>query len=377
MFSAIARWPIPVALAACVLGCAAPAEVPEPGAVLLRVKLKPGSPLPDELRVFVYDDTGALWRDVRVPERGPLPSKNSGQLGTILIQPGTTVGGIRVHLRGTMAGIRVLDGLLRIAKQDRPRGSFDVTLEDAEPSDADGDGVPDDIDDCPAIANAAQGGCPGGGGDAGTPSDASDDAGDDAGGTVVDAPVDTEIDARTTDAVTGTDAITGTDAGTDVGIGADAGPTCAFAGGCNLPRGAGCTNDEQCASSFCVDKVCCADACVGKCRACNQPGNDGICVGYAPMIDPERECASGMTCNGAGACGAASSTGNKTNGEICAAASECGSRFCKDGVCCNSACNKGCESCSTGTCTPVTRNQDAPECVAPMRCNPSGKCVGT
>jgi hypothetical protein len=270
-----------------------------------------------------------------------------------------------------MAGIRVLDGLLRIAKQDRARGSFDVILEDAEPADADTDGVPDDIDDCAAIANAAQGGCPGGGEDAGASPDAAPDAGDDAG-MVVDAAVDTAIDTQV-DAGTGADA----GVGADVGTGTDAGPTCAFAGGCNLPRGAGCTNDEQCASSFCVDRVCCADACAGKCRACNQPGNDGVCIGYAPMTDPEVECASGMTCNGAGACGAASSTGNKTNGEICSAASECGSRFCKDGVCCNSACNKGCESCSTGTCTSVTRNQDAPECVAPMRCNPSGKCVGT
>lgn len=356
MFSAAARLAIPLALAACVLGCGAPAEVPEPGAVLLRVKLKPGAPVPDELRVSVYDDSGALWRDVRVPEQGPLPTKSSGQLGTILIQPGTTVGDVRVHLRGTMAGARVLDGLARIAKHDRARGSFDVILEAAELADADADGVPDEIDDCAAIANAEQGGCPGGGEDAGAPPDAAPDAGDDAGGTVVDAAIDTEVDA---------------------GTGADAGPTCAFPGGCNLPRGVGCTNDEQCTSSFCVDRVCCADACAGRCRACNQPGNDGVCLGYASMTDPELECAGEMTCNGAGACGSASSTGNKANGEICSAASECGSRFCKDGVCCNSACTSACESCSTGTCTTVTRQQDAPECVAPMRCNPSGKCVGT
>src|SRR5687768_12688289 len=160
MLPAAARLSIPVAFAACLLGCGAPAEVPEPGAVLLRVKLKPGAPVPDELRVSVYDDSGALWRDVRVPEQGPLPTKNSGQLGTILIQPGMAVGDVRVHLRGTMAGTRVLDGVLRIAKRDRPRGSFDVTLDGAEPADTDADGVPDEIDDCVAIANAAQGGCP-------------------------------------------------------------------------------------------------------------------------------------------------------------------------------------------------------------------------
>jgi len=359
-------------LAAWMLGCGASAEVPEPGAVLLRVKVKTGGPVPDELRVWVYDDSGALWRDVRVPEQGSLPSKGSGQLGTILIQPGATVGAMRVHLRATMAGTRVLDGLLRIAKHDRARGSFDVTLDAADLADADGDDVPDEIDDCAAIANPAQGGCPGGGQDedAATSPDGAVDGGADAGGMVVDAAVDPAIDAEI-------DARTGTDTGTAIDVGTDAGPLCAFAGGCNLPRGAVCANDEQCASTFCVDKVCCADACAGKCRSCNQPGNDGVCLGYPAMTDPERECASGTTCNGAGVCGAASSTGNKTNGEICSAASECGSRFCKDGVCCNSACTGACESCSTGTCTPVTRKDDAPECVAPMRCNPSGKCVGT
>jgi hypothetical protein len=372
MYSAAARTSMALALAAWAAGCGAPAEVPEPGAVLLRVKVKPGAPLPDELRVSVYDDSGALWRDVRFPEQGSLSPKGSGQLGTILIQPGTTLGALRVHLRGWTAGTRVLDGLLRIANKDRARGSFDVMLDDAEPADADADGVPDEIDDCAAIANAAQGGCPGSGEDAGTSRDAASDvvidAGDDAAGMVIDAAVD---------AGTGADASNGADAGTGADAGNDAGPACGFAGGCNLPRGATCSNDEQCASSFCVDRVCCADACAGKCRACNQPGNDGVCLGYAAMTDPELECASGMTCNGAGACGAASTPGNKARGEICSAASECGSGFCKDGVCCNSACNKACESCSTGTCTTVTRNQDAPECLAPLHCNPSGKCVGS
>jgi hypothetical protein len=355
-----ARSSIALALAAWAVGCGAPAEVPEPGAVLLRVKLPKGVPAPDELRVSVYDDSGALWRDVRVPEQGPLPSKGSGQLGTILIQPGTAVGALRVHLRGMMAGTRVLDGLLRIAKHDRPRGSFDVTLDAEEPEDTDTDGVPDEIDDCEAIANPAQGGCPGGNGDAGTLPDAAPDVGEDAGSLVVDAAVDAAVD---------TEVDAATDAGTDTG------PPCGFAGGCDLPRGAVCTSEEQCASGFCVDGVCCADACAGKCRACNQPGNDGVCLGYPAATDPERECASGMTCNGAGACGSVSPPGNKLNGEICSAASECGSRFCKDGVCCNNACTNVCESCATGTCSAVTRKEDAPECVAPMRCNPSGKCV--
>ena len=65
----------------------------------------------------------------------------------------------------------------------------------------------------------------------------------------------------------------------------------------------------------------------------------------------------------------------KTQGMPCGAAGECGSGFCKDGVCCNSACTDACNSCSTGKCTEVKNAPDDPECTAPMTCNSRGKCV--
>ena len=62
---------VAIAVAALAGGCRSGGTVPEPGAILLRVDLAAGAPTPDELRVYVYDDTGILWSDVREPAQGP------------------------------------------------------------------------------------------------------------------------------------------------------------------------------------------------------------------------------------------------------------------------------------------------------------------
>jgi hypothetical protein len=65
-------------------------------------------------------------------------------------------------------------------------------------------------------------------------------------------------------------------------------------------------------------------------------------------------------------------------GVSCTAASECGTGFCKDGVCCNNACNQPCNSCApSGMCTSIKSGTDDPECIAPMSCNSKGKCVAS
>jgi hypothetical protein len=86
-----------LALAA-TLGCRGSTEGPEAGAILLRAHLAPGAPMPDELRLFVYDDTGILWQDARTPSEGPLVAESATLLGTILIKPGTTVGDLRIDV---------------------------------------------------------------------------------------------------------------------------------------------------------------------------------------------------------------------------------------------------------------------------------------
>jgi hypothetical protein len=337
-----------IAISAAALGCRAATSVPEPGAVLLRLTAPVGTPEPDELRVWVYQDGGPLWSDVRVPEAGALRPEAADRLGTILIQPGDARGALRAHVRGLAAGARVSDAVLVIPATDRARGTFDLPLDVAVPADGDGDDVPDAIDDCPAMADPAQSGCP----DAG----ATDDGG-------ADGPADGGEDAAS-------DGLESGDAG-----GGDAPPGCDATGACDRPLGAVCSANPECASGYCVDGVCCANACVGPCRSCNQPNLNGTCQGYAAATDPEFECAAGTTCNGAGACGPASPPDNKANGTICGAASECASGFCKDGVCCNSACTSACQTCSTGTCKSVTRTADPPECGYPMTCNSGGRCT--
>lgn len=367
-------------------GCHETTQVPEAGAVLLRVQLAAGAPMPDELRAFVYDDGGALWSDVRVPQQGALVPEGAQRLGTLLIQPGASQGTLRIEIRGLSGGARVVGGVLTIAEAMRGQGTFDVTLDAASRADADDDGVPDVIDDCPPVANPAQQGCPhggagsDGGADAAAGSGGAGGGGSGGGGGGVggeggngDAAADAPFDGGAA-GVDASDGGAGMDVAPDLG-GGDA-SSCGVAGGCNKPLGAACSAPEACASGFCADGVCCANACTGPCRSCNQPNTDGVCRGYPAMTDPDFECTSGgMTCNGAGACGPSAPPGNKPNGNLCGGASECASGFCKDGVCCNAACNSPCQSCGTGTCQPVKRAVDAPECVAPMSCNATGKCV--
>ncbi|HXU65320.1 MAG TPA: hypothetical protein VN962_26655, partial [Polyangia bacterium] len=54
------------------LGCRSSTQTPEPGALLLQVDLAAGAPVPDELRLWAYDDTGVLWSNARFPAEGPL-----------------------------------------------------------------------------------------------------------------------------------------------------------------------------------------------------------------------------------------------------------------------------------------------------------------
>jgi hypothetical protein len=320
-------------LAGALAGCGKETKL-ESGAVLLELSLADGVTTPDELRLSVYDDTGTLWKDMRVPGSGALVPESATRLGTVLIQPGASQGRLRVHARAFSASARVADGLLAI--EGGRRGTFGVQLAATIPLDGDGDDVPDTIDDCPETANPGQGGCPGGN-DAG----GGDDGGD------VDGPTD--------------------GGGMDVF-------DCDAAGACDRATGTQCTDGAQCRSSFCVDGVCCANACLGPCRSCNQPNNDGMCQPYAQGSDPTGECASGMTCNGAGACGSPVG-GLKPNGQLCAGGNECTSGFCVDGVCCNNACDGQCRTCETGTCANVARKPDPPQCYGTMTCNAAAKCV--
>src|SRR5204862_8027982 len=135
----------------------------ESGAVLLDLSIASSVTTPDELRIWVYDDSGALWNDVRVPDAGALAPESATHLGTVLIQPGAAQGALRIHVRRLAAEARGADGMLSLPVGIR--GEVALMLDGAVPADGDGDDIPDAIDDCPAIANADQHGCPGGGDD--------------------------------------------------------------------------------------------------------------------------------------------------------------------------------------------------------------------
>jgi len=351
--------------------CRGSKEEVEAGAVLLRFELGDGVPAPDELRVFVSDDAGPIWDDVRVPAQGSLPPPQGRILGTYLIQPGTTNGDLAIDVRGLAAGTLVAEGTMLIAPAERSRGMFDLVLGPVVVTDASSD------------AGAASDGLTSdtgpSGGDAATMDAARDavedvgpkqDAPKEAGLPPADAAVDLAGDGPV-DALP--DVVAPMDTSPPPDAAPEAPPACAFAGGCDLPLGATCGNNAQCRSLACVDGVCCDNACNGVCRACNLAGHVGTCYNRPAGTDPDGDCkAFGLSCGGNGAC---VWNGAKGLGDACVQAGECSSGSCKDGVCCNTACNGPCESCMGGTCRPVTKGLDAPECVAPMHCNATSRCV--
>lgn len=79
---------------------------------------------------------------------------------------------------------------------------------------------------------------------------------------------------------------------------------CAPSGVCELRRanGSSCATDEECDSRFCVDRLCCSDACEGTCESCRVPGTVGTCTIVPAMTDPDGECGPFGFCDGVGAC---------------------------------------------------------------------------
>ncbi|HEX2656852.1 MAG TPA: hypothetical protein VHU40_01215 [Polyangia bacterium] len=361
------------------LACKSPGTVPEPGAALVRVTTSASAPQPDELRAWVYDDGGRIWDSVRIPETGALAVTGRADLGTVLIQPGSTArGALRMHVRAFAAGVRVLDGVLSMAEGGRDQKTFDLVLNAAVPVEDDGDDVPDAIDDCLGVPNPLQGGC------AAVPTmDASADAEMDA---TVDAKVDATPDATpdttvdaTVDATTDTtatpDATTPDVAGPDVNT-SDAGGPDVTAPDLGAPKATGvtCGNSAECATGFCVDGVCCASGCSNRCHSCNQAGKLGSCQAVPLGTDPAKECGTGMVCNGAEGC-MVTPPPLKQLGAGCSAGVECSSGFCADKVCCDTACNGACQNCAGGSCQPVKRMDDVPECSGTRTCNTKGMCV--
>lgn len=149
---------------------------------------------------------------------------------------------------------------------------------------------------------------------------------------------------------------------------ADAGVACTDGlcdgkGVCSRKLGSACVGKEDCPSGFCVDGVCCSEACTGECKACNVAGAKGFCTNipflkedtsYENAEGTKVDCTTavgGARCNGAGKClktqgtacdsddkcmGGKCSGGSKclgAPGELCSAVGDCVSNQCAAGEC--------------------------------------------
>jgi thrombospondin type 3 repeat protein len=147
-------------LAGSLAGCAEPQAT-----ILVDVALADGPP-PTALAVSVYDQHSA--RLLRQAVRAALP-------GTMVIVAGSVAGPLRIVVEGEGGAVSSLGGV-RVSPLARTRVRAEVRLSTTT-SDRDGDGVPDELDNCPDVANVDQADSQGGGiGDA-CPPDSLEDGG--------------------------------------------------------------------------------------------------------------------------------------------------------------------------------------------------------
>jgi hypothetical protein len=138
-------------------------------------------------------------------------------------------------------------------------------------------------------------------------------------------------------------------------------------GTCTARREPGehCGADNQCATAYCVDAVCCLQAAcdaVGDCSICNAPGLEGDCS----MAPDEWGCDDGLFCTGADHCESGHCTGH--SGDPCAQLQGSNDASCGDG--CDDS-NDSCGGPETGT-----GCNDGKYCTVVDSCA-NGTCVGT
>jgi hypothetical protein len=379
-----------------------------PTSLLLTVMNGGDAPAASAVRVRVLDGRGEAHDLASFPAPA---NPAGGKLGTVVVYPGASGSlALRLLAQGTAQDQVVSEGTAKVTLRAGRQTTAAITLKGpSRGPDGDGDGVPDDIDNCPLEPNPQQ---------------------------------------RDSDGDGQPDGCGGADAGAGDG-GADAG---------GPPVGAACSNPGQCASGFCVDGVCCDSACADACWTCGG-ANPGRCTPVAAAVEDPRQgcqmqaassCGFDGTCNGAGACrrhpagtvcrpaacasaseralpavcdgngacGAATtqscapfacvgsecrlscagpgdcapgnpcsngSCGKRPLGAGCAMGGECNSGHCVDGVCCDVAdCGGACRACNVtgagGSCRNLPANGDARAGGCPVQaassCGRTGKCDG-
>lgn len=158
--------------------------------------------------------------------------------------------------------------------------------------------------------------------------------------------------------------IGGSGGGAGGGAGTSGGGTggsgAAGTGGGPMPQqlGTACTADGECASTHCVDNVCCESLCAGSCQQCNSTATPGFCTAVAanqPAPAKRTACPTeaASTCMHTGVCDGKGACQLHADGVVCLAAT------------CNATANTITESrCDgMGACKPGT-----PLTCAPFRC---------
>jgi hypothetical protein len=133
----------------------------------------------------------------------------------------------------------------------------------------------------------------------------------------------------------------------------------------------GCTKNEQCASGFCVDGICCDKQCDGPCEACSVAmkgqGTDGLCENIGADRDPKNKCETSTQdcqadgfCDGSGQCRAYAKAGKG-----------CGSMLCTDTIALVGSCD------GQGTCQQSNVNCAPYACLGNLcatSCSTNAQC---
>jgi hypothetical protein len=149
-------------------------------------------------------------------------------------------------------------------------------------------------------------------------------------------------------------------------------------GSCGLKmRGSTCKTNDECASGFCTDGVCCAVACQGPCVSCKQTGKVGTCWPIDQGVpDPRQICKdSGPTkCGQTGACDGFGACANYAAETVCVLPSCAGTRLNTPGTCDGQGTCKapGVQECMPYTCASGTCNTT---CNTNVDCAPTIACV--
>jgi hypothetical protein len=350
------QW-VPTLLALASLAAACRGAVP--ASLELTVASGPDAPAAARLRVRVFDPYGVAHQDAQFA--APAPAAD-GSMGTVVIYPRAVDAlSLRVQVQGLVDGAVVCEGNVAVVLASGKQLAARLILRGpSRAPDSDGDGVADQIDNCPAFPNPNQADSDG------------DGLADDCHPPARDAADGAPLDGGAPD------------------------------GELAHPPGAACRQATECASGHCLGGVCCESACTEVCRACNLPGLEGRCALVASgQPDPQQRCRTDApescgqdgTCNGAGACrlqragtvcglGSCSSSVDRVLPALCDGKGTClpaQTQPCAPYRCANAACSATCsgpQDCAGGACVNGScgRKPLGAPCTSSADCN-SQSCV--